>query len=100
MFITINLDQNVIDYLDSVCGGPIGRANYIHNLIAADAQNQPQVTTYPEPEPEIQYNIGTPRLTRYQKGFQAPPEAPIKHRDRNGSIRRPRQSTTLKRGSG
>ena len=82
MFISIDLDPEVISYLDSVCGGASGRSNYIQNLITAYAQNQP-VQAYPEPEPS--YN-NTQRLNRYQKGFQQI-EAPIKHRASYGSVR-------------
>lgn len=40
MFISINLDPTIVNYLDSVCGGQDGRAYYIQNLIVADSQNQ------------------------------------------------------------
>lgn len=86
MFISINLDPGVVDYLDSKCGGPVGRAAYIHNLLVFDKQNQQYAEpTYPEPEPDNTYNITTPRLHRRQSGFNAP-QAPIKQRDRYGSM--------------
>jgi hypothetical protein len=101
VFITINIDPSVVEYLDSVCGGMPGRSHYINQLIVADYQNQPAqpVQTYPEQDPDNTYNITTPRLHRRQSGFPHP-EAPIKPRERYGSIRRPRQSTSLKRGGG
>jgi len=74
--ITINLDQNVIDYMDSVCGGYSGRSVFIKGLIYQYAQQNPvphQTYTEPEiayPDPELYNN--TPRLHRRQKGFVQP----------------------------
>jgi len=72
--ISINLDNNVVTYMDSVCGGYSGRSSFIEGLICQHSLQNPSQqyvdsqTTYPDPE---LYN-NTPRLHRRQKGFEQP----------------------------
>lgn len=96
MFISINLDPEVVNYLDNVCGGPTGRANFIQSLIIQHfKQNQtPVEPTYEYPENCVQPT----RLHRCQKGFEHP-QIPLSGR-KSGPVRKPREVTYPKRRSG
>lgn len=89
----INLDDDVVNYMDSVCGGINGRSSFIDGLIRQFAQNQPQYVepdqSYPEPE-----FTNVHRLHRGQFGY---PQSPIRQRARSGVIRKPRQTVNLGR---